>query len=90
MIERLYTVYDKKAEQCIAGIIRVQNDEVARRHFHDALKNTESPLAQHPEDYDLLYLATIDIREGMITDNTPRTISAGADWIEAAQLKVAK
>lgn len=90
MIEKLYSVYDHKAEMCIAGIIRVPNDEVARRHFHDALRNQESPLSQHPEDYDLMYLGDIDTTEGMITNNTPRIVGSGADWLEASQLKVAK
>lgn len=85
--EKLYSIYDNKAESCIAGIIRVQNHEVARRHFHDALRNTESPLAQHPEDYDLIYLGIINLTTGALLVTDTEVVASGADWLEASKEK---
>jgi hypothetical protein len=33
---------------------------VAERSFYDEVKNAESPMHKHPEDYDLYYAGTYD------------------------------
>lgn len=79
----LYVVFDKVAEEIFGGIIRVPNDEVARRAFHDLLNQKDSPIATNKGDYDLLKIGRVD-NFGTIpgTDYT-ETIARGQDWLDA-------
>lgn len=78
----LYVTFDNIARELFGALIRVPNDEVARRAFHDALSNPQSPMAGHQEDYDLLYLGTID-QLGNLDPEGVQVIARGADWIAA-------
>lgn len=86
MKKRLYTLYDLVSESVIGGIIQEVNDMAAARTFYDALKASDSPLAQHPQDYNLLYVGTLH-EDGVIMDaeSAPRPVVAtGASWVEAS------
>ena len=52
MIVKLYSVFDTVAEE-FGPIYSCKNDEVAKRAFHDLIKDSSSPL-----DYDLYFLGT--------------------------------
>lgn len=84
MRQNLYTVYDNTAEEIFGGIVRANNDEVARRTFHEALGDQNSPLAKNAKDYTLIRLGSIDTFDGAISAaEPPQAISTGADWLAA-------
>lgn len=89
MITNLYCILDKVAHDILGGIIRASNDEVARRAFHDALKNENSPMKGHEEDYLMLRVGSIDQTNGCLQNygggdaHIPQPIASGADWINA-------
>lgn len=85
MKSRLYTIRDTVAQDLFGGIIRVNNDEVARRQFHDGLAQDNGPLKGHEADYDLIFLGTIDADGNIDPDNL--LIARGADWIAANNQK---
>jgi len=79
----LYVVFDKVAEEIFGGIIRVPNDEVARRAFHDLLAQKDSPIANHRGDYDMHRIGTIDNLGFIQTPEANTTIARGQDWLDA-------
>lgn len=84
MYKHLYMVYDTVSQSLIGGIIIETCDGPAIRAFHDALRAKDSLLAQHPEDYNLLNLGTLDpagyIRLG---ETHPAIVATGAAWKES-------
>lgn len=90
MRNNLYIVYDKIAQMCIGGLIRVSNDEVARRSFHEALIAKDSPMANHQGDYALNKLGHIDEQTGIIeAQDIPTVIADGQDWLNANKERTA-
>lgn len=83
----IYTVYDLKAESIVGGLIMERLDAPAIRAFHDALDpKSQSILAQHPADFALLCIGTIDDAGTIIAPDAPETIATGAQWAAAAYL----
>lgn len=88
MLSRLYVIHDICANDIFGAIIRVNNDEVARRAFHDALQTPDSPFKGHEADYNLLYIGSINSEGSIFVDETSNSIIArGADWIAANNQK---
>lgn len=88
MLSRLYTIRDTVAQDLFGGIIRVNNDEVARRNFHDALAADQGPFKGHEADYELIFIGTIDnFGDIAAPDTDPPVIARGADWIAANNTK---
>lgn len=80
--KRLYQVYDIVAGTVIGGIVQETNDAPAIRSFTDALRNKDSILAQHPEDYQLLLLGE-QFSSGLINPlPNPEVILTGKTWKE--------
>ncbi|AXH73330.1 MAG: nonstructural protein [Microviridae sp.] len=57
---------------------------VAMRAFMDEIKNPETALAKHPEDYDLYEVGEFDDDSGSMTSNlhSPRLLLSGIKAIE--------
>ena len=64
MIVKLYSVCDTVAEE-FGPIYSCKNDEVAKRAFHDLIKDSSSPL-----DYDLYFLGYFNTDTGFIDSVT--------------------
>lgn len=65
--------------------IAVQAAGIAVRSFGDEINNRESPMNQHPDDYDLYQLGTFDTDTGAIeSDGGPRMIAVGKDQVRSA------
>lgn len=61
MKQKLYVVYDLKAE-CPLGVIQwFSNDAAAVRMFESICRAPNTMLAEHPEDFVLLCLGVIDL-----------------------------
>lgn len=78
----MYSVYDTKAEGLVGGIIMERLDAPAIRAFHDALDaKSNSILSQHPEDFTLLCLGSIeDNGKIFLNHDGPTVVATGAQW----------
>lgn len=55
----------------------------AVRGFSDAINNKESPVAKHPEDFDLYELGGYDDRTGLFETGVPRQVAVGKDLVRS-------
>lgn len=62
----------------------VPSTGVAVRAFKDQINSQESPMSQHPEDYELYYIGTFNTDKGTIEyeDNAPKLLARGKDFHE--------
>ena len=83
MIKRLYSLYDKKANNCL-GLYEQPNDLVAIRDFSRICANNDEKnmIATFAEDYALLCLGEFDAETGKIESNV-RTIAEAKDYVKA-------
>lgn len=94
MRTNMYCIYDKVAEEIFGGIIRANNDEVARRSFYEALADQNGPLAKNARDYQLMQIGLIDTADAQIysaggdhLNHLASIIATGADWLDANKEK---
>lgn len=66
----LYMVFDGKV-QGYSMPFASQSDQAAVRTFTDALKQGDSLMSRHPEDFSLVRLADFDDVTGMVTPVQP-------------------
>jgi len=68
MVERIYAIYDKQAQQILKGqvafVLMFPNDAVARRTFTEVVMDKSTPMAKYPDDYVLLHTGSINIESG--------------------------
>lgn len=55
----------------------------AIRSFGDEVNKKDTPLGQHPDDYDLFELGEFDDSDGMFYANSPRQIAVGKDLVRS-------
>lgn len=81
MIKKLYSVYDKKAENCLA-IFEQPNDLVALRDFSRACtdKRENNVIAEYPDDYCLKALGEFDSKSGEIKSEV-HIIAEAKDYV---------
>lgn len=53
----------------------------ATRSFVDEVNRADSPMNQHPEDYDLYLLGTFDDSTGEFSTHAPRMVAIGKDSV---------
>lgn len=83
-MERIYGIYDKAAEALLNGgggikwVMIYPNDAVARRDFTAIARQVE-PIKEHPQDYDLIRFATIDLNNAAILPEHRMTVMSAID-----------
>ena len=82
MILQICAMFDRAA-QTYGRPFFVHNSAVAVRSLTDELKNPESELARHPEDYDLYDIGAYDDDDASITtyDDGPKLIVRAQDLV---------
>lgn len=75
------SVFDIKASAYLQPFF-VQNENVARRSFGDAVMNPETGISKHASDYKLYRIATFDDVSGEIVSNKPEFLANATDFIE--------
>lgn len=61
---------------------------MAVRSFQDEVKNPDSPMAKHPEDYALFELGTFDEESGKLVNlPSPRQLVRGSDVKESVDAR---
>lgn len=76
MLKRYYAVYDKIAKN-YSGLVEIQNDAVASRIFENQQKNKDSFISVKPDDFQLVYICTMEDETGEIVDNTKTLVCEG-------------
>lgn len=82
MRKTVCAVYDR-AIQAFGDPFVVSHPGLALRGFRDALKNPESQMFHHPEDFVLHAVATFDVERGTF-DNEAKTVLAEGKFSESS------
>lgn len=69
-MKKLYTVYDRKAQQYAPPFTEI-SDGTAIRAMQDVMKNADHPFSSYPDDYELISLADFDEHTGEIVVQKP-------------------
>lgn len=77
-MKRLVAVYDKAARAFLSPHFVMEIGQ-ATRDFEDATKDEKSVISQHPEDYDLYYIADFDDQSGevILKEGSPIKLMSG-------------
>lgn len=81
MIYSMFSVQDSKAGRFFPPY-PAPNAGVGLRDFQDALRNSNSPMAKHPEDYALFEVGTWDDQLGKSTNlEVPKMLGTGNQFV---------
>lgn len=80
-INRLYVIYDAKAEETMGNPFMYRADAAAIRGFKELMTDPKQFFHRHPEDYSLLYLGTLNCKDGAMPYIEAQTmlVSAGKE-----------
>ena len=78
----LVAVYDAKVEAFMTPIFQRSVGE-AIRTFSNEASNPKSQISQHPGDFTLYKLATLDQSNGKVVPNEPVEIARGFDFVQS-------
>jgi hypothetical protein len=81
MIFKLFSVHDRASETFNRPMFLAAKG-VAIRHFQDEANNTESPICQHPEDYELFYIGDFNDETAQLTSCRPESCGKATDYKE--------
>lgn len=82
MIQKVFAVRDSKAVAFMQPFFSGANG-AAIRAFADAANDGKSPIAMHPEDYNLYELGDFDDNSGEFTSLTPiKMLACAADFVQ--------
>lgn len=86
MVQRLYAIYDLKAEAPVGVLQWANTDEEATRRFALVVKAPGTLIHDHPGDFVLLHVGDVDFTSMAITPNAAsrmQPIANGADIARA-------
>jgi hypothetical protein len=75
----IYSIKDLKVG--FITIFKAQNDLIALRSFADDVKNVQSPLNKHPEDYEIWKIGKICLENGVIQSDV-KYLGRALDYTE--------
>lgn len=76
----IYAVRDIKAD-AFMQIMSFANDAVASREFGNVVRQQESFLAKHPEDYALYRLGSVDESKGELEAQLPSMVCTAISFV---------
>lgn len=81
MRKRLYQIRDVVSCTMVGPIFTEKSDPPAARAFFDICANKDTPMGQHPGDYELLVLAEYSDADGEILEVSgfPVVVASGAE-----------
>lgn len=59
----------------------VRNVEIAKRSFSDLVRNPQTDIGRHPEDYTLFYVGKFDDSSGSLKGETPQSVCNGLEYV---------
>lgn len=84
---KLYSVYDKKAA-AFSNLHPFSSDGLAVRDFTDAVREKDTALSKHPEDYSLWYIGEFDQVKGEFLNNKLHLVEAAVLAVDSTQSSV--
>lgn len=78
---RLFQLYDKKAQTASGPIMAAHLPAPFVREFKRLLGDTTTDVGKYPEDFELREIGTQDLTTCEITAFPPQTIYSGAQWL---------
>lgn len=63
----IVTLFDRKAEYYLP-IWLTENDETAKRQFHNLVKDSDTMIAKNPEDYIMFKVGKFDDKTGQVKE----------------------
>lgn len=79
---KIFSVFDSKAENFNTPVF-MPTEGQALRSFDDMVKNKESEISKHPEDYTLFVLGEFDSDIGLVTPlNTPKSLGLATEFTQ--------
>lgn len=63
----IVTLFDRKAEYYLP-IWLTENDETARRQFHNLVKDSDTMISKNPEDYIMFKVGKFDDKRGQVKE----------------------
>lgn len=81
MIENVYCIYDRAASIALKPLLTSRNDVVPLREFKQIANNPESIVHNHPQDFDLMHIGTVNLEAALIEHSPSRIV------VNAAELK---
>jgi len=82
-IQQVFSVYDSKVEAFLRPWF-VETKGAAIRAFADSIKDTNVPMAAHPEDYTLFHMGEFDNKTGLINSfKTPVSIGLALEFMNS-------
>lgn len=89
MEQRLYAIYDIKSEALVSKVVQILNtDAEASRMFEGVIATPGTLIHDHPQDFNLICLGTIDADTLQLTPNLTSLhvpISTGANIVREIQ-----
>lgn len=81
MIQKLYTVYDEKAEAFLPPFFVPQHG-LALRAFKDCVNSKDHQFGKHPADYTLFYLGDWDDSDCEFDLGARKSLGNGVEFID--------
>lgn len=86
----LYQIRDLVGQTVVGPIITVKHQGAAVRHFTDLLKDKNTIIASHPDDYELVCLGYQNEETGAIDPiDKPTAVLTGTQWVYMQQAAAA-
>lgn len=78
-MKKLYAIIDTASTLIIGGVHVFAHDAAAIRFFGDLVGDPQTMMGRHPNDHNLLALASVDEETGeLLTDGCPSVVVTGA------------
>lgn len=81
MIQKLYTVYDEKAQAYLPPFF-VPTDGLATRAFKDCVNSADHQFGKHPSDYTLFFLGEFTDHDGQFALTDRKSMGNGVEYLE--------
>lgn len=79
MKENVYVLYDRNAGIALKPAMIERNDVIPIRQITDLAKNEQSIINRHPEDFQIVHIATFDLETLEIQAVIPRVVIIAND-----------
>jgi hypothetical protein len=86
-VRKIIIIHDTVADDIMGQPIVFANDAPAVRFFIDCLTHPEGQMRKHPEDYNLVQIATLG--DNLEVTPAPYLILSGKSWLATTQLEEA-
>lgn len=85
MTQRIYVIYDLKAEMTLGGLFLHRHDAAAVRFFTDVASDPQTTVNKHMADHELRCIGLFDDEAGGITGVESRVVLTGAALLASQQ-----